>query len=258
MATPSDFRKYYSTVSNTELLSILDNPHDYQPSALEAAKEELAKRQLSDNELEEARLPLVQRQTKKALERERVEAVESRFKLAGHHILETLNPFQPGITATERLIRLVIVIFGGLFLYEFIVGFSINLAYIKDLTRFPLESSIVLAPQLILLLGIILFWMRKAWGWVLLTMYSSFFLVATLWLAFQSTSRDITYLPEMEGLFARPSLFDYGLQVALSGGMLFLLGTQKIRNAYRISDQRMVATLFFSALGSLILLMLVS
>ena len=40
-ATPDNFGKYYSTVSNTELLSILGNPGDYQPLAVEAAKKRI-------------------------------------------------------------------------------------------------------------------------------------------------------------------------------------------------------------------------
>lgn len=36
MAASNNFSEYYKTISNTELLSILDNPDEYQSSAVEA------------------------------------------------------------------------------------------------------------------------------------------------------------------------------------------------------------------------------
>ena len=54
MINLNDFRKYYRTISNTELLSILDNPSDYQPQAVEAAQKEFSYRQLSEIEIREA------------------------------------------------------------------------------------------------------------------------------------------------------------------------------------------------------------
>jgi hypothetical protein len=86
MGTSIDFSKYYKTISVTELLIILDNPNDYQPSAIEAAKEELARRQPSETELQLARQPLV---TKK-LEIEKTKEVERKIKKAGHSFLDTI------------------------------------------------------------------------------------------------------------------------------------------------------------------------
>jgi hypothetical protein len=48
MATLTNFSEYYKTISNSELLQIVENPHDYQPNAVEAAKHEFAARQLSE------------------------------------------------------------------------------------------------------------------------------------------------------------------------------------------------------------------
>ena len=55
-AAPSNtFSEYYKKISAAELIEILDNPDDYQPSAVEAAKQEFAQRQMSEIELTAAR-----------------------------------------------------------------------------------------------------------------------------------------------------------------------------------------------------------
>ena len=38
MSSSNQFSAYYKTITATELLAILDNPGDYQPAAIEAAK----------------------------------------------------------------------------------------------------------------------------------------------------------------------------------------------------------------------------
>lgn len=65
MTTANDFGKYYKTISNTELLGILENPGDYQTAAVEAAKKEFSDRQLSDTEIEEAKKTLEAKQLQK-------------------------------------------------------------------------------------------------------------------------------------------------------------------------------------------------
>ena len=51
MIHASDFVEYYKTISNKELLSFLENAADYQPIAMESAKNEFANRQLSETEI---------------------------------------------------------------------------------------------------------------------------------------------------------------------------------------------------------------
>ena len=65
MTISNNFSEYYKSISDTELLSILDNTDDYQPMAIEAAKVEFSNRQLSDTEIQEARQPLIAKQVKK-------------------------------------------------------------------------------------------------------------------------------------------------------------------------------------------------
>jgi hypothetical protein len=48
-------RTFFKHISNSDLLHILENPNQYQKSAIESAKVEFANRQLSDAELNDAK-----------------------------------------------------------------------------------------------------------------------------------------------------------------------------------------------------------
>ena len=50
-----DFLNTYQTYTNTELLRIIANAHDYQPLAVQAARMVIDSRQLSEEELQSAK-----------------------------------------------------------------------------------------------------------------------------------------------------------------------------------------------------------
>jgi hypothetical protein len=51
----NQYTELYKPLSNSDLLKIINNPNDYQLSAIEAAKSELADRQLTEVELEKCK-----------------------------------------------------------------------------------------------------------------------------------------------------------------------------------------------------------
>ena len=78
MKTSNDFSEYYKTISNTELLSILDNPDGYQPLAIEAAKKEFSNRQLTDLDIKEAKESLIAKQIQIEKQKQKVKAIEKK------------------------------------------------------------------------------------------------------------------------------------------------------------------------------------
>ncbi len=258
MATSNDFIEYYKTISDTELLSILDNPQDYQALAIEAAKEEFANRQLSDTEIQEARQPLLAKQLQKEKEREKVKAVETKIKSAGHTFIDTINPIQSGIPSTEKTIRLIVIIFGGIFLYQFITDFRTNLAYIKDIPRFPFESIIILLPQVLLLIATITFWKRKTLGWTLLTVFLTFSAVGAMWLLFQSFNWKPSGFGGLDNLFPRPSPTTYIIQLIFLIGTMYVVCKTNIREVFSIDKQKMAATIVITGLVTFVLMFAIS
>ena len=110
MPIPNNFSEYYKTLSHTALLEILANTESYQLLAIEAAKVEFDNRQLSDEEIQEAKQLLFNKQARKEKELEKVKVVETKIKTAGHAFIDTISPIQSGITSTEKSIRLIIIL----------------------------------------------------------------------------------------------------------------------------------------------------
>ncbi len=258
MATSNNFSEYYKTISDTELLSILDNPDDYQSVAVEAAKAEFSNRQLSDIEIQEARQPLIAKQIQKEKEREKVKVVETKIKAAGHTFIDTINPIQSGIPSTEKTIRLIVIIFGGIFLYQFITGFRENLAYIKDIPRFPFESIMTLLPQVLLPVATIAFWKRKTFGWILLTVFLTFSAVGAIWLLFQSFNWKPSGFAGLDNLFPRPSPTTYIIQLLFLVGTIYVLSKTNIREVYSIDKQKMGATIGITVFATFVIMFAIS
>ncbi|HET9057433.1 MAG TPA: hypothetical protein VFN30_11375 [Chitinophagaceae bacterium] len=254
MATSNNFKEYYKTISDTELLNILDNPGNYQLLAVEAAKEEFAKRQLSGSEIQEARQPIIAKQIQKEKEREKIKAVETKIKTVGHTFIDTINPIQSGIPSTEKTIRLIVIIFGGVFLYQFITEFRTNLEYIKDIPRFPFESTIILLPQILLPIATIAFWKRKTFGWALLTIFLTFTAVAVMWLLFQAINWKPSGFAGLDNLFPRPSPTTYIVQLLFLVGTIYVLSKTNIRKVYSIDKQKMAAIIGITGLVSFFLM----
>ncbi len=258
MTTSNNFSEYYKSISDTELLSILDNPDDYQPLAVEAARVEFSNRQLSDTEIQEARQPLIAKQVQKEIEREKVKAVETKIKAAGHSFIDTINPIQSGIPSTEKTIRLIVIIFGGLFLYQFIKDFKTHLAYVKDIPRFPFESIIYLLPQILLPVATFAFWKRKTFGWTLLTVFLSFSAVGAMWLLFQSFNWKPSGFGGLDSLFPRPSPTTYIIQLLFLIGTMYVLCKTNIREVFSIDKQKMAATIGITGLVTFVLMFAIS
>ena len=243
MTTSNDFSKYYKTISNTELLNILENQSDYQPSAVEAAKKEFLERQLSDAEIKEAKEPLIAKQIEKEKQKEKVKAIEDKVRETGHTILETLNPIQPDIPSTEKIIRLIVIIFGGIFLYQFIKDFRTHLAYIKDIPRFPFESILYLLPLILLPVATFTFWKRMTIGWTLLIAFLTYSVSNALVALFYSLTWRSSGSFGLDNLFPRPSPITYILQLGFLIAAIVVLCKANIRQVFSIKEQRIAPTI---------------
>lgn len=259
MTAPVDFSEYYKTISNTELLNILDNPRDYQPPAVEAAKKEFANRQLSEVQIQEARQPLIAKQIQKEKEREKVKAVETKIRKTGHTFVDTINPVQSGIPSAEKTIRLIVIVFASIFLYQLLKDFRSAIALIKDLPHYPLDSAVYLIYFILLPVAVFTFWKRKTTGWILLTIFLSFSCIEILWELYNAlTWRPSGVIGLDNLLFPRPPPTTYFFQLIFITGAMYVISKQDIREIYSISKQRMAATISITAFIGFILMYAVS
>ena len=251
MGSSNNFSEYYKTVSNAELLSILEKPSHYQAAALEAAKKEFANRQLSTGEINEAKQVLLDKQFQKIQQRERIKAVENKVKNTGQAIFNNLNPFQRGISSLEKSIRLIVIAFTLLFFYQLITQFKTTLFYIKDIPAFPLESFSYLLPQILLPLAIFLFWKRKRVGWILLAALIAYTTVLAFAMAVQSFLWKSSNVSALDNLFPMPSIASALFSLALWIATFYIVCKPAIRQAYLIDEKKMYATITLSGLITL-------
>jgi hypothetical protein len=254
MGISNNFSEYYKTISNAELIGILEKPAGYQDTAIEAAKKELLERNLSAEEIKEARQVLFEKHIQKIKQREKVKDVEDKIKKTGQTLFDSINPFHPGISSTEKNIRIIVIAFGVLFLYEF----KTILFYIKYIPGSPLESSSYLLPHLLLPIATLMFWKRKRIGWILLAAFVVFAIVITLAALIQSFLWEPSGIAAFDNLFPRPSPTSFITQLILFIWTLYALCKTNIREAFSIDNQKMYASMIISGLVTLILMYVVN
>jgi hypothetical protein len=240
----NQFSNYYKTIGNAELLNILNHPGDYQPAALEAAKQEFSDRQLSEIDIKEARQLLIDKQLRKQRQKEKIKSIEIRIKAGGDTLIDTLNPIQRGIPTVEKRIRWIVIVMGILFLFNFIGDFKTHLFYAKGISRFPIESTIYLGILLLLPIAIFTFWKKFKIGWILLMIFSVFSIVGVL---IQTLMWNSTRSP-LDTFFSQPSISTLIIQLAFFGGLAYVLCKQNIRNEFSVSENIMIATILGSGI----------
>jgi len=245
MMRQNDFAFVYKGISNKELLHVIENPHEYQASAVEAAKKELADRQLSDTDLNEAGELLTAEKQQKERQKEKVRIIEDKLRQFGHNMVETLNPVQSGIASAEKTVRLITIVFGGICIYHFIGDYKTHLAYIRDLPRFPFATILYFLPLILLPVAIVTFWKRTEFGWTLLMVYLTYsasdVLVAMVDSFTWRSSAAYNFFP-------RPAPATYVLPFAFAIGVMVVLCKATIRQQFGVSERRIAPTIGITVL----------
>ena len=250
MTTSNEFGKYYKTISNAELLSTLENPSDYQMAAIEAARNEFLARQLSDEELKEAREILNANQSKKEKQKQKIKNIEDGIRTTGLNFIETLNPIQSEAPSTEKTIKLIVIVFSGLFLYRFLKDFNMHISFVKDLPRFPFTSMLYLLPLIVLPIALFTFWKKMSIGWTLFTICATFSAIAILWLLIQSFLWQPSGIAAVDNIFGSSPILTLIIQLLFYLGTFYLVCKRDIRNVFLIGENKMIATIVITAVFS--------
>lgn len=244
MFTTKDFLEYYKTISNAELLSILNNKKDYQEDAMEAAKQELLRRQLSEEEVNHAKKIIEEQHTKKEKKKEKLILFEESVKTKGKSILENLRPFQTTRPTTEKTINAIGIIFGFVAAYQIFT----NPWYFLDLGYFynhPSEGFFVLYPLVVLPVAVLAFLMRKKIGWILLASYLTY---SAIWVLRIFTSSYVwrSGSDRISHFFQPPSPVNLLIELIIYAGILYALSKPPIRDLFFISKTNVASTIAIS------------
>jgi len=236
----NQFTERYKTLSNSELLKIIDNPNDYQPLAVETAEAELAGRQLSDEELESAKAEIDLELQEKAVKKEKMQAFENKVKDVGTSLIDAVHPIQQSTPSTSRIINFLSAALAIMFLLTLFKEFGMITFMLFDKTSRWDATMLWYFVQLIFVPVLtLLFWLRKKAGWILLWIYCCVSIVNGLALLFFTLKHPYLF-STTDGFFPTISEASFLWTIIFFGGCLWFIGKQYVREVYRINNRTML------------------
>ncbi|WP_339704466.1 hypothetical protein [Algoriphagus aquimarinus] len=244
-----EFNEKFKTYSNTELLRIIDNPDGYQTKAVETAKTIFSDRQLTQEEIKIAKDELEIERQEKLNKEQKKRAVEDKFKNIGKSILENVNPIQNETPTTEKTIKIISLLFGGLFLFLLYREFGMISFMFTDSSG-DWDFSIVLyfLPLVVVPTATILFYKRKKFGWLLLTMYLTYSAVSAIGLFILTMNMKPSGFDALDNFFPQTSSTTHLLTFLFFVGTIWAISRENIRTVYSITKQTMVLTISIAAI----------
>ena len=252
--TLNDFSKYFKSLSNTELLEILENQENYQPFAIEAAKNEIEARKLSEVEIAKAKEPIILKQLEKENQEKKIKAVSNKVKNVGNTVIETLNPIQDDAPTPDNIIRLISIVFWGIYIYNLFTEFGLFLAIAQDLKRFDSSSFFYLFPFIIVPIATVSFQMKKTIGWILLSFFIIYTLLGQIWMLVDRLKWHSNNI-FLEKLFPQPTPVAYILHIGFLIGIFYVISKPNIREVFKINKSRFLATTILSGLVTIFVML---
>ncbi len=240
----NQFAERYKTLSHSDLLVILLSADDYQPEAVEAAKVEIASRNLPAGELEAAQNEATAAMEEKQNKKDKKEAVENKVKDFGQKAFDSVNPIQKSQVSTEKLISIIALIFGLISIYKWYKYFGM-IIFIFTEGSLAVDTSVIaiLAELFLIPVAAIWFWLRKTNGWILLASILTYHSLYSLAMMITFWNMEPTGMGSIESLFPTPSKTSLLLGVIFFTGLLGVLLKPEIRKRFVVSQTIMIATL---------------
>jgi len=250
------YTERYKTLTNAELLRITENRGDYQHDAVEAALHEIDQRNLSPNEMTDARVELEAELQQKNLQQEKRAETERKMKSVLTSVIDAVNPIQKTAPTAERLIRMITIVFGLVALARWYNQFGFVVYLFTD-TSEGWDSSIVeyLFPLFLLPPATILFGFRKKSGWILLAVFLTYSAINTIGLTIITWNIHPGGVAWLEDLFPSVSPATYIMLTLFYAGTLGVLNKRAIKEQYQITLQTAILTMAIT--GGLALLLIV-
>jgi hypothetical protein len=239
----NQFAERYKTFTNAQLIRIIDNQIEYQQLAIEAAENELAQRQLTDEELDILKTQNETQERENQIQKDKKEAFENKVKDITVSITDTLNPIRTASLSTNQVINRISIAFGLLFLFQAFTQIGlIVFIFTNSQSKWDFGVVAYLLPILVLPVATLLFWRRKKYGWILLfifLIYSVLTTIVSFILDFRSQHSGVEVI---DNLFPVTSPATYLMRIFLFGACLWLICKNNIREVYSINKQTILIT----------------
>lgn len=251
--TMNQFTERYKTYTNSDLLRVIETQSDYQPEAVEAAKTEINQRNLSDEELTEAKRELEAERQEYQKQNEKNAEAQRKVKTLGTSAFDTINLIQGSAPTAERLIRLVIIIFGLIAIFKWYSQFGLVKFMLTDNSAgWDLSMLKYLLPLILLPIALVLFWLRKKSGWILMAAYLTYSAISAFGLIIMTWNMEPLGIPTLDSLFPQTSTTTQILTTLFFGGTLWVLTRKEIKKHFSIKRQTAIATIAIAGILTII------
>jgi hypothetical protein len=225
--------------------------------AVEAARHELYSRQLCVEQIYAAKTTQTERQKQKEDKQRRTKGVDDKIKSNGLSLADTLNPIQREGDNTDKIIKLVSLFLGGLFLYRLYAEFELLKFMLTDSSaKWDFTMVLYFLPLVILPTAGLLMWLRKTFGWKLTTFFFSYTAVGAIPLFLSTLSRHSTGNEAFDTLFPVGSPLVHVGRVFLFGAATWVMTRDNIREIYNVDKQAMIISIGLGT-GTILLMTLV-
>nr|HMU05461.1 hypothetical protein [Saprospiraceae bacterium] len=102
----NEFEEKFKSFDNRKLLKIVEEYEKYQKEAVDAAKLELSKRNLSEEEVQAVKDEFLEEKIKAVTKKEKFQKIETNAKNIGNEFFRTIHPIQAEHQSLYRKINL--------------------------------------------------------------------------------------------------------------------------------------------------------
>lgn len=251
----NQFSERYKTFLTSDLLKIIKNKSDYQIEAVEAAQNEIIHRQLTDEELTEAKNLLESERQDKIRQKEKRIEIENKIKNFSSSIIDTINPIQESAPSTERIIRLITIVFGFITIYHWYNQFELaQLMLFSDNTNWGFIDIHFFAPLLLLPMATTLFGFRKKIGWILLTIFLTYSIINVIGLIVLTINRSPIGISSIDNLFSETAGIVHLLTITFFIGTLWVINKKEIKHQFKISSNTVIGTISITVISTILII----
>lgn len=257
----NEFEERFKNFEIRKLLRILEDAINYQPIAIAAAKLELSKRDISEEEVQSIKDEKAGKKLQHKQRKEHYNTIENKAKEIGSEIFENINPVRNIPQTIDRKINLIVIVFGFLATIKFFGELNlIQFMFTDSLAEWGLDMIFYFLPVFGFPVGVFLFWKRSKLGWILMNAFFLFSIIGTVAffiLTWQWNNRFINdYSSDAYGVdtsFWSPNLFTYLITIAIFVGSIWLLCNKDVRQVFQVDIKGMWKTIGVSTLVAIVL-----
>lgn len=251
--TDNPFVQRYKKTDSSQLLHIIDSPNDYQPLAVEAAQFVLESRQLTVEQLSDAKEKQNLILQNKINQQQKVLDIENKFKLFTKKIADKINPIQYEESTTNKLINYISFYIGTLFLYQLYNEFGFLKSYFtNEFNNSDFTIFFYFLPFIFLPIGGILFWLKKKIGWILVVMYFTYSLLSNILMVIKGIIFYSTDVHILDKVFPTTSLIIFFILFVIYSIIVWTLCKKDVRLIYNVDKRNMYISLII-AVGIILL-----